>query len=66
MKGQRTGVADLPLHRGEVARWLFHRMALLAREIATIVVGELKRLKPLHCLLVTTFSWRTSRQSAST
>ncbi len=36
----RTGTADLPLHRGRAPRWLFERMAKLARSIAEIVVLE--------------------------
>lgn len=36
----RTGIANLPLHYGKTPRWLFERMKLLAREIATFIVIE--------------------------
>src|SRR4030065_517151 len=36
----RTGVASLPLHGGNAPRWLFDRMAILAREITTVIVDE--------------------------
>ena len=38
--GQRTGVANLPLHYGKVPPWLFERMCQLAREIATVTITE--------------------------
>jgi hypothetical protein len=38
--GQRTGVANLPLHYGKVPPWLFGRMSQLAREIAIVTVTE--------------------------
>jgi len=38
--GQRTGVANLPLHYGRVPPWLFGRMSQLAREITTVTVTE--------------------------
>jgi len=34
--GQRTGIANLPLHYGKVPPWLFGRMCQLAREIVII------------------------------
>ncbi|HID87168.1 MAG TPA: DUF763 domain-containing protein [Anaerolineae bacterium] len=36
----KTGTADLPLHYGKAPRWLFQRMARLAREIAIVMVDE--------------------------
>jgi hypothetical protein len=36
----RTGTAHLPLHGGRAPRWLFDRMALLAREITAVIVDE--------------------------
>ncbi len=36
----RTGTANLPLHYGKAPRWLFQRMAKLAREMATVMVVE--------------------------
>ncbi len=36
----RTGLASLPLHYGQVPRWLFDRMTKLAREISSIIVAE--------------------------
>ncbi|HEX7456362.1 MAG TPA: DUF763 domain-containing protein [Candidatus Nanoarchaeia archaeon] len=36
----RTGTAHLPLHYGSAPRWLFDRMAVLAREITIVVVDE--------------------------
>ncbi len=38
--GQRTGVANLPLHYGKVPPWLFGRMCQLAREIAIATMME--------------------------
>ena len=38
--GQRTGIANLPLHYGRVPPWLFGRMSQLAREIAIVTVTE--------------------------
>jgi hypothetical protein len=38
--GQRTGVANLPLHYGKVPPWLFGRMSQLAREITIVTVTE--------------------------
>ena len=38
--GQRTGVANLPLHYGKVPPWLFTRMCQLAREIIVVTVSE--------------------------
>ena len=38
--GQRTGVANLPLHYGKVPQWLFGRMWQLAREITIAIVDE--------------------------
>ena len=36
----KTGTADLPLHYGRAPRWLFNRMALLAREVTLAIVAE--------------------------
>jgi hypothetical protein len=38
--GQRTGIANLPLHYGKVPPWLFERMCQLAREITIVTVTE--------------------------
>ncbi len=38
--GQKTGVANLPLHYGKVPPWLFGRMCQLAREITVVTVAE--------------------------
>ena len=38
--GQRTGVANLPLHYGKVPPWLFGRMSQLAREVTIVIVDE--------------------------
>jgi len=40
---QRTGLAQLPLHRGRAPQWLIVRMIDLAREITTIIVDEYGR-----------------------
>ncbi len=76
MRGQKTGVADLPLHSGEVPRWLFQRMALLAREITAIIVMEfgtaefLRRLsdpfwfQAFGCVLG--FDWHSSGLTTTT
>jgi len=37
---KRTGIANLPLHGGKAPRWLFERMAKLAREITVAIVAE--------------------------
>ena len=39
-EGQRTGIANLPLHYGKVPPWLFGRMCQLAREIAVVTITE--------------------------
>jgi len=66
----RTGIADLPLHRGKVPRWLFTRMCQLAREITIFMVDQwgseqmLNRLsdpfwfQSLGCVLG--FDWHSS------
>ena len=38
--GQKTGIANLPLHYGKVPPWLFGRMSQLAREITIVVIDE--------------------------
>ena len=38
--GQRTGIANLPLHHGKVPPWLFGRMCQLVREITVVKVTE--------------------------
>jgi hypothetical protein len=38
--GQRTGIANLPLHYGKVPPWLFARMSQLAREIVIVTITE--------------------------
>ena len=40
---QRTGVAELPLHRGRAPHWLVTRMIKLAHEITTIIIDEYGR-----------------------
>jgi len=36
----RTSTANLPLHYGKAPKWLFQRMAKLAREMTTVIVVE--------------------------
>ena len=48
--GQRTGVANLPLHYGKVPPWLFGRMCQLAREITAATVTEFSADEMLHRL----------------
>jgi len=67
---RRTGVANLPLHYGKMPRWLFERMAKLAREVCIAIVDEfgpeemLRRMADPHwfqafgCLLG--FDWHSS------
>ena len=67
---RRTGIAELPLHYGTCPRWLFERMARLARAITEIVVYEygpgemIRRLsdpfffQSLGCVLG--FDWHSS------
>jgi hypothetical protein len=38
--GERTGIANLPLHYGKVPPWLFGRMCQLARQITIVTVTE--------------------------
>lgn len=40
ISGERTGIANLPLHYGRVPPWLFERMCQLAREIVVVTVME--------------------------
>jgi len=49
--GQRTGIANLPLHYGKVPPWLFERMCQLAREITIVTVTEFgtSEVKRLAC-----------------
>ncbi len=66
----RTGIANLPLHRGRAPRWLFDRMCRLAREIVVAIVEDygprevLSRLadpfwfQALGCVLG--FDWHSS------
>src|SRR4030065_2095339 len=66
----RTGVASLPLHGGNAPRWLFDRMAILAREITTVIVDEygpsefLRRISHPYWFLwfgcVLGFDWHSS------
>jgi hypothetical protein len=37
----KTGITNLPLHRGRAPRWLFERMKFLAREIVVLIVDEM-------------------------
>ncbi|ATZ60826.2 MAG: DUF763 domain-containing protein [Methanosarcinales archaeon Met12] len=37
---KRTGITNLPLHRGKAPRWLFDRMVRLAGGITEVVVYE--------------------------
>ena len=48
--GQRTGIANLPLHYGKVPPWLFERMSHLAREITVVTVTEFGVAEMLHRL----------------
>ena len=41
----KTGTANLPLHYGAAPRWLFTRMARLAREIAIIMVDRMYAIR---------------------
>jgi hypothetical protein len=36
----KTGTANIPLHYGKTPRWLFLRMAELAKNIAIVIVDE--------------------------
>jgi len=39
----KTGIANLPLHRGRAPRWLFEKMVELGREISLAVIEEYGR-----------------------
>jgi len=72
----KLGTADLPLHRGRAPKWLFGRMAQLAREVSEIVVlehgtaGFLARIsdpfwfQALGCVLG--FDWHSSGLTTTT
>jgi hypothetical protein len=72
----RTGHADLPLHGGRAPRWLFERMAALAREVTLAVLAEegpdglLRRLadpvwfQAFGCVLG--FDWHSSGVTTTT
>ncbi len=72
----RTGYANLPMHYGKAPMWLFERMALLSREIATVVIEEygpeelLNRLadpywfQSLGCVIG--FDWHSSGLTTTT
>ena len=47
---QRAGIANLPLHYGKAPRWLFDRMAKLAREITIAITTEFGPEEMLHRL----------------
>lgn len=36
----KTGVANLPLHKGKTPRWLFEKMVHLSRAITVTIVAE--------------------------
>ncbi|HDN79328.1 MAG TPA: DUF763 domain-containing protein [Chloroflexi bacterium] len=73
---RKTGTADLPLHYGKTPRWLFRRMALLAREISIVIITEfgtaelLRRLSDPYwfqafgCVLG--FDWHSSGLTTTT
>lgn len=46
----KTGTANLPLHYGRAPRWLFQRMAKLARQITIVMVEELGMAEMLRKL----------------
>lgn len=46
----RTGAVSLPLHYGKTPRWLFQRMARLARQVAVVIVEEFGPEEMLHRL----------------
>jgi Uncharacterized conserved protein len=48
--GQRTGIANLPLHYGKVPPWLFGRMCQLAREVTIAIVDEFGAVEMLRRL----------------
>ncbi len=66
----RTGIANLPLHYGKVPRWLFDRMAKLAREITIAIVADfgaeemLRRLSHPYwfqaCGCILGYDWHSS------
>jgi len=72
----RTGTAELPLHHGRAPRWLFARMAKLAKAIVELVVlengpsGVLRRVsdpewfQAMGCVLG--FDWHSSGLTTTT
>lgn len=70
MIAQKTGIAELPLHRGPVPPWLFGKMVKLGSRIVTIIIEDygshelLRRLsnpfwfQSLSCVLG--FDWHSS------
>jgi len=67
---RKTGIAQLPLHRGKAPAWLFQRMVRLGREIVRLIVEDygpeeaLKRISDpywFQCLgCVLGFDWHSS------
>ena len=43
--GQRTGIANLPLHYGKAPPWLFGRMCQLAQALGKAKIGDKDKLE---------------------
>jgi len=43
--GQRTGIANSPLHYGKVPPWLFERMCQLAQALEKAKIGDKDKLE---------------------
>ena len=48
--GQRTGIANLPLHYGKVPPWLFGRMSQLAQALERAQIGDREKLEAFRRL----------------
>ena len=72
----RTGTADLPLHHGRAPKWLFARMAKLAKAVAELVVLDAGPTGFLDCMsdpawfqafgCVLGFDWHSSGLTTTT
>lgn len=49
--GQRTGVANLPLHYGKVPPWLLGRMSQLAQAPEKAKIGDREKLEAFRRLM---------------
>ena len=61
--GQRTGIANLPLHYGKVPPWLFGRMCQLAQALEKAKIGDKDKLEAFKRLRAWRLKGRNTRLS---